>query len=314
MQAFKVGLFAVVLGTIGAVAILLTPSWFPVQASIQAQRHDEIYQAAMIMASYIFALVVTFLGYSMWKFRAKPGDMSDGEPIHGNTALEIIWTLIPMLLVLGFAVYGAIMLSKNENTSNTQLVVNVTGREFEWNFDYPSQKIKDAGILEVPVNRKVGLPRVRRQERRDPRLLHPGLPRGHRRGARRSHPAGVTPIREGTYAVICNMLCGIGHSQMRTVVNVVSEAKFNLWVKAQLALQNAPAASAGSGSAPARAAPLTRSRCSAPTARRATRSRRPAPPAASAPTWTTSPPTPPSTAAGSRPRTTSRSRSRTPTR
>ncbi len=248
MQAFKVGLFAVVLGTIGAVAILLTPSWFPVQASIQAQRHDEIYQAAMIMASYIFALVVTFLGYSMWKFRAKPGDMSDGEPIHGNTALEIIWTLIPLLLVLGFAVYGAITLSKNENTSNTQLVVNVTGREFEWNFDYPSQKIKDAGILEVPVNQKVvfhvfGV-------KND--VIHGFYIPAFREGidAVPGDPTQlvVTPIREGTYAVICNMLCGIGHSQMRTVVNVVSEAKFNLWVKAQLALQNAPAASAGSGS------------------------------------------------------------------
>ena len=129
----------------------------------------------MIMASYIFAIVVCFLGYSMWKFRAKPGDMSDGEPIHGNTMLEIVWTLIPLVLVLGFAVYGAIVLSKNENTSNTQLVVNATGQEFEWTFDYPAQKVK-SGILGAADQPEGGLQGARRQERRHPRLLHPGIP------------------------------------------------------------------------------------------------------------------------------------------
>ena len=106
MQAFRVGLFAFVLGTIGSIAVVVTPSWFPPAASIQATRHDQIYLALMIMASYIFAIVVCFLGYSMWKFRAKPGDMSDGEPIHGNTKLAIVWTLIPLVFVLGFAVSG----------------------------------------------------------------------------------------------------------------------------------------------------------------------------------------------------------------
>ena len=141
MQAFRVGFVAFVLGTIGSIAVVVTPSWFPPAASVQADRHDQIYLALMIMSSYIFAIVVCFLGYSMWKFRAKPGDMSDGEPIHGNTMLEIVWTLIPLVLVLGFAVYGAVVLSKNENTSNTQLVVNATGQEFEWTFDYPTQKV-----------------------------------------------------------------------------------------------------------------------------------------------------------------------------
>ncbi len=55
----------------------------------------------------------------------------------------------------------------------------------------------------------------------------------------------VTPTRLGTYNVICNMLCGIGHSQMRTVVNVVTEDKFNEWVKAELAPPKPPPSSGG---------------------------------------------------------------------
>ena len=44
-----------------------------------------------------------FLGYSMWKFRAKPGDRPDGQPVHGHTVLEIVWTMIPTIIVIGFA-------------------------------------------------------------------------------------------------------------------------------------------------------------------------------------------------------------------
>ena len=222
MQAFRVGFVAFVLGTIGSIAVVVTPSWFPPAASVQADRHDQIYLALMIMASYIFAIVVCFLGYSMWKFRAKPGDMSDGEPIHGNTMLEIVWTLIPLVLVLGFAVYGAIVLSKNENTSNTQLVVNATGQEFEWTFDYPAQKVK-SGILELPINQKV----VFKVHGVKNDVIHGFYIPAFREGID-AVPGEVTtlvatPTRLGTYNIICNMLCGIGHSQMRTVVNVVTQ-------------------------------------------------------------------------------------------
>ena len=229
MQAFRVGFVAFVLGTIGSIAVVVTPSWFPPAASVQADRHDQIYLALMIMASYIFAIVVCFLGYSMWKFRAKPGDMSDGEPIHGNTMLEIVWTLIPLVLVLGFAVYGAVVLSKNENTSNTQLVVNATGQEFEWTFDYPSQKVK-SGILELPVNQKV----VFKVHGVKNDVIHGFYIPAFREGID-AVPGEVTtlvatPTRLGTYNIICNMLCGIGHSQMRTVVNVVTQDEFDAWI------------------------------------------------------------------------------------
>ncbi len=224
MQAFKVGLVAVILGAIGAVLVVITPSWFPVAASVQAGRVDDIYMALMIMSSFIFMLVVTFLGYSMWKFRAKPGDMSDGPPIEGNTSLEIVWTIIPLILVLGFATWGAIAVSKNEQTSNDMLVVNVTGREFIWDFAYPAQRIQPA-IPEVPVGQKVlfKINGVRND------VIHEFYIPAFRLGidAVPGTPTSliVDPDRIGQYNIICNMLCGIGHSQMRTVINVVSQGR-----------------------------------------------------------------------------------------
>jgi cytochrome c oxidase subunit 2 len=83
LSALKVGVVSLVLGAIGSIAILVTPSWFPVAAAVQADRQDALYLALMIMSSFIMAIVTTFLLYSVWKFRARPGDENrDGPPLH----------------------------------------------------------------------------------------------------------------------------------------------------------------------------------------------------------------------------------------
>ena len=124
MSAIKVGIVAIIVGAIGTVAILVTPSWFPVAAAVQAHRQDDLYLALMIMSSFIMAVVTVFLVYSVWRWRARPGDeLRDGPPIHGNTTLEILWTVIPTIIVIAFAVAGGVVLVKNEQTTSQELVV-----------------------------------------------------------------------------------------------------------------------------------------------------------------------------------------------
>ena len=60
------------------------------------------------------------LVYALWKFRAKPGDESDGEPIHGNTRLEIAWTLIPTIIVLFGGAYSWKVLNEIEDKGRTR--------------------------------------------------------------------------------------------------------------------------------------------------------------------------------------------------
>jgi len=74
LSAIKVGVISVIIGAIGVVAILVTPSWFPEDAAVQATRQDQLYLALMIMSSFIMAVVCTFMVYSVWKWRARPGD------------------------------------------------------------------------------------------------------------------------------------------------------------------------------------------------------------------------------------------------
>ena len=71
----------------------------------------------IVLSSFVFSLVIVMLFYALWKFKAKPGDESDGEPIHGNTRLEIAWTVIPTIIVLFGAGYSWIGPQRHRRSS-----------------------------------------------------------------------------------------------------------------------------------------------------------------------------------------------------
>ena len=87
-------------------AIMLSINWNGAEDSTAAPKIDDLLNIMIVLSSIVFAIVVVALGYALIAFRAKPGDESDGEPIHGNTRLEIMWTVIPTIIVL-FAAAGA---------------------------------------------------------------------------------------------------------------------------------------------------------------------------------------------------------------
>ena len=68
----------------------------------------------IVLSCFVFAIVMVMFGYAIWKFRVKPGDEGDGKPIHGNTKLEIAWTVIPTIIVLFGAGYSWIVLDDIE--------------------------------------------------------------------------------------------------------------------------------------------------------------------------------------------------------
>ena len=71
-------------------AAVLAMDWFPTQGSAAADEVDTVYDVLLIASVPIFVLVMPVAIYSVLAFRVKPGDMRDGEPIHGNTQLEVI--------------------------------------------------------------------------------------------------------------------------------------------------------------------------------------------------------------------------------
>ena len=237
MSAFKVGIVSLIVGALGCLAIIVTPSWFPVAAAVQANRQDDLYLALMFMSSFIMAVVTVFMLYSVWRWRARPGDEDrDGPAIHGNTMLEIAWTLVPFALVLGFAVAAGIVLVKNEETSKNELVVTVTGQQFAWTFTYPNGVVAHELVLEK------GRPTEFKIRALEHDVIHSFYVPQFRVKADavpgQWNYTYATPTRIGTYTVICTELCGPGHSLMRAPVRVVSPTDFTKWLASEKSQQS----------------------------------------------------------------------------
>jgi cytochrome c oxidase subunit II len=209
--------------------------WFPVQASTQAKNTDRLYHVLVIASIPIFVLVVTVILYSVWQFHMRPGEeLKDGPPIHGNTRLEVFWTALPTVLLLGLVGYSFAVLKENEQKpkGRPEIRVEVYGQQFAWSYEYPKALTGGAPLtstqLYVPKGTSVmfdihsrdvihafWIPAFRIQED-----AVPGITTHWR----------ATPDRLGTYPVVCNLLCGLGHSLMRSKVHVVSPSSFRSWL------------------------------------------------------------------------------------
>jgi cytochrome c oxidase subunit 2 len=237
MKGLPLGkLIAAVLAlTVVVSVIMLIPDWNGDQASEQADDIDRLLDVAIVLSSFVFSIVMVMLGYSIMKWRAKPGDEGDGDPIHGNTRLEIAWTVIPTVIVTFLAAYSWIELDDIEAKEENSIPITVTGQQFAWNFDYPEEG-RTAREMHVPVDTQLDVS-VRAldvlhsfwvPEWRIKRDAVPGAP-----GSDIDDNFVVTPTEEGTFSLICTELCGVGHSTMRAVVVVESEEEYRRWLSKQ---------------------------------------------------------------------------------
>ena len=118
---------------------MLPINWDGQEASTAAPKIDDLLNVMIVLSSFVFSLVMVMLFYALWKFKAKPGDESDGEPIHGNTRLEVAWTLIPTIIVLFGAGYSWKVLDDIEKPAENPLTVDVFSQQYAWSFGYPGK-------------------------------------------------------------------------------------------------------------------------------------------------------------------------------
>lgn len=210
-------------------AVMVSINWNGQEASTAAPKIDDLLNVMIVLSSFVFSLVMVMLFYALWRFKAKPGDESDGEPIHGNTKLEVAWTLIPTIIVLFAAGYSWVVLDEIEAKDPNPLTVDVFSQQFAWSFGYPGKgNVWSQGELHVPLDRQVQF-KMHSQD-----VIHsfwvpewrikkdnvPGI----------TTTAIITPDKPGTYQLICAELCGFGHSSMRAKVVVEPPAQFRKWV------------------------------------------------------------------------------------
>ncbi len=243
---FQLVLIGVVAGAIATAVAVFIP-WLPTPASREAGRIDFVYWFATVISLVIFAMVVAILAYAMINFRVKEGDLSDGPPVHGNTTIEIIWTVIPTVLVIAIAIVSAIVLTKDSHAGKNPLVVKVYGEQFAWQFVYPNGQ--SFGTLHLPVDRGVKL-RITSKD-----VIHsfwvPEFAQKQDAVPGQWNDLVITPDRVGTYPVICTELCGLGHSLMRSEAIVQTAADYASWYAGTNAPAPPPAAGGSSSAGPA---------------------------------------------------------------
>jgi|SRR3990172_121786 len=205
----------------------------PTAASAQATEIDWMWNLQVVAMSFLFALIVVPMFYSLVVFRRRKGDTTDAEHIEGNMPLEITWTVIPLFVVMLFAYLGAGNLARTMRGSPDAMVVKVTGSQWSWKFEYPEYGITTLEMY-LPENKAVLLKMESTDvihsfwvpEFRVKQDLVPG----------RVTELRITPTKNGDYTVRCAELCGTSHYKMEQPVIVVDGAVFTAWITEQQAI------------------------------------------------------------------------------
>ncbi|SDX74163.1 cytochrome c oxidase subunit 2 [Paenibacillus sp. CF384] len=178
----------------------------------------------------VFAIAV----YVIIRFRRRPGDKSIPVQVEGNHKLEIIWTVIPiiLLIILGVPTVKSVFgLAKDYTKDPAAIQVKVTAHQYWWEFEYPNLGVKTAQELLIPNDAVISI------EAKTADVLHsfwiPSLA-----GKTDTNPGGNVNImyfkapKTGVYLGKCAELCGPSHSLMDFKVKVVDRASFERWVAA----------------------------------------------------------------------------------
>lgn len=283
---------ASILTLLAGVVITLVSLWvgqnhglLPVQASEQAPLVDGFFNVMVTIGTALFIVVQGVIVFSVIRFRRRAGDDSDGSPIEGNVSLEIFWTAIPAVIVIGLGVYsvqvyeqmggfspGSTMIGHVHPTGAVahqvpkgsaiaapllaadkteqsiphkhppvyglgtavqeagkpiDLVVNVTGMQFAWIFEYPDRGVT-SGELHLPLGKTVLLnfkatdvihsfwvPQFRMKQD-----VMPGL----------QSDMQLVATKTGTFPIFCAELCGSYHGSMRSQTIVHTPEAFEQWL------------------------------------------------------------------------------------
>ncbi len=230
----------IVVSTIGIGLFLTNAPLLPLQASEQAVTVDWLFDIHWWLIAFFVSLIVVFILYSVVVFRRRPGERGDGVYMHGNTRLEIVWTIVPIAIVLWLAVIGADTLADVERRAPDAITVDVFAAQWNWRFQYEVVTEGDvvaavtSNVLVLPKNQQVLL-RLHSDdvihsfyvpEFRVKQDVLPG-------GEEFVRELRITPNLEGTFKVRCAEICGQLHYSMQAEVSVIDRSEFLTWLQEQ---------------------------------------------------------------------------------
>jgi len=188
---------------------------------------DHVQDQTFYWALGVFVLVEGALLYSIFRFRGRPEDPEPSQ-IHGNTTIEIIWTLIPALILAAIAVPTVKGIFETNAIPKGAMVIEVIGHQWWWEFRYPEANITTANEMFIPAGRTVEL-KINSGD-----VVHSFWPPRFA-GKRDVFPGRETRLwwkadSTGLYPGQCAEYCGIQHARMAFHVRSVTPQDFEAWI------------------------------------------------------------------------------------
>jgi cytochrome c oxidase subunit 2 len=247
------GLILLLLTLAGSLLFLFKPVWFPVPISAEAIAWDHQFAWTLWITGIIFIGAQLLLAWAIFRGRKQ----TKSSLFAGSFRLELIWTMATAALFIALSVIGSRGWAKTSTGVKGKEIVHVEARQFAWNFHYAGpdglfghtdiKLISDASgnpigldpkdpaakddivasTLHIPANRDVLLLLHSRdvihdffvRELRTKQDIVPGM----------EIPLELHVDRPGTYEIACAELCGLGHSQMRSVLIVMPPDEYERW-------------------------------------------------------------------------------------
>jgi cytochrome c oxidase subunit 2 len=228
---------AVLAGAVGVA--LATTACVPQAATRQGRDVAQLYWLFMAASAVVFVVVVGLLTWSMVRYRGRPGrDAPLPTQTRGNMTLEVIWWALPSALVVVLAVLTIGILGQvDAREDEPQLVVQVRGFQWGWEFTYADVDVVVSGsaanppTIELPVGETIAFEVVSDD------VIHSfWIPRFLiKRDAVPNHPNRFDVVieEEGTYGGQCGEFCGLLHSRQLFEIDAVPRAQFDEWLAAQ---------------------------------------------------------------------------------
>lgn len=193
---------------------------------------DHLINPVFIVAGVVFVLVEGLVLLAIFKFRAKP-DSPEPEQIHGNTRLEVGWTLAPALILLAVAVPTIATIFDLAKKPDNPVNITVTAHQFWWEYHYDDLGVVTANELRMPVGRPVEL------TLHSDDVIHsywiPALTGKTDVVPGRSNHMSFSADKPGEYVGQCTEFCGASHANMRAKAIAMTPQDFDAWVAGQRA-------------------------------------------------------------------------------
>ncbi|WP_026069248.1 cytochrome c oxidase subunit II [Legionella tunisiensis] len=223
----------------------------------------DLHMIAMVICGIIGIVVFGVMIYSLIHHRKSKGYVA--ATFHDNTRLEIVWSIIPFLILVGLAIPATKVLMRMDDTAESDVTVKIVGYQWKWQYQYldqgisyfsnlstPYEQIQNKEkkgqwyLLEVdkplvlPVNRKIRFLVTSNDVIHSWWVPELGVKRDAMPGF--MHEAWARIENPGVYRGQCAELCGINHGFMPIVVQAVSDEEFNKWVAEQVKVKDEYAA------------------------------------------------------------------------